>query len=142
MKLGRCFIVIMSLRKILCGLALVSVFHTTVAKVCSPVAAANATIDDSLAINSAIRECGQNGTIILSSPNNYTLRTPIDLSPCKNCDVQIESTVQVADGQWYFWRGIGHIISVTNTSGVRIRSLTGKGVLDGNAEGWFFRSEW
>ncbi|CAI6331576.1 unnamed protein product [Periconia digitata] len=132
----------MALRNILCSLAFVSSSCTVIAKECLPAASGNETGDDSLGINNAIKECGQNGTIVLSSPQGYMLRTPIDLSPCKHCDVQVESLLKVGPGQPRFWIDIGHLIYIANTTGVRLRSVTGDGVIDGNGEEWFNRTEW
>ena len=133
---------IMALQKILCSLALISSLSTVIAKECSPAAGGNETADDSPTINNAIRECGQNGTIILSSPQGYFLRTPIDLSPCNHCDVQIESLLKVGPGQPRFWIDTGHLIYIANTTGVRLRSVMGHGAIDGNGEEWFNRTEW
>ncbi|KAF2875588.1 pectin lyase fold/virulence factor [Massariosphaeria phaeospora] len=97
-------------------------------------------IDDSPAINEALRNCGNGGTIILSSTQIYTIRTPVDFSPCKNCDFQIEGTVLAASDQWDYWQNSANsFFTVANAHGVRIRSVTGKGVVDGNGVGFWGR---
>jgi len=115
---------------------------TAIAKTCSPSAAGYEVIDDAPGINDAIKECGNGGTIILSSSDIYTLRTPVDLSPCKSCELQIESLVQAARFQWDYWKRVGVVLSITNTSGVTIRSVTGNGILDGNAIDYYERNFW
>ncbi|PSN65381.1 pectin lyase-like protein [Corynespora cassiicola Philippines] len=94
-------------------------------------------IDDSPAINSALQTCGDGGTIILPSSSTYSIHTPINFSPCKNCDVQIEGTLLVAPGNWKYWEAQPSVLVLSGVTGARIRSLTGSGLIDGNAVDWY-----
>lgn len=100
---------------------------------CIPLAQGWEAIDDSLAINDALRACGNGGIIKLPSDQVYSIRTPIDFSPCKNCDFQIEGTLIAARGQWDYWNSVDSIFTLAGVKGVRIRSVTGTGLVDGNA---------
>jgi hypothetical protein len=100
---------------------------------CKPLAQGFEAIDDSPAINDALKACGNGGTIVLPANQIYSIRSQIDFSPCKNCEVQIEGRLRVASGLWCYWREVGSTFSMADTTGARIRSVTGKGVVDGNA---------
>lgn len=100
---------------------------------CVPLAQGYEALDDSPIINDALKACGNGGTIVLPADQIYSIRSPIDFSPCKNCDFQIEGTLYVIRGQWDYWRNIGATFKISNVAGARIRSVTGKGLVDGNA---------
>ena len=102
---------------------------------CTPLANGYEMIDDTPAINAALVACGNGGTIILPASETYSIRTPIDFTPCKNCDFQIEGTLIAARGQWDYWndKNTASIWRMDGVKGVRIRSVTGSGVVDGNA---------
>ncbi|KAF2275508.1 pectin lyase-like protein [Westerdykella ornata] len=106
---------------------------------CVPLANGFEAIDDSPAINDALKACGNGGTIVLPADQFYSIRSPIDFTPCKNCDFQIEGQLIVARGQWDYWRygfsngSVPAFFHVPNVHGARIHSVTGKGVIDGNA---------
>jgi len=100
---------------------------------CVPLAQGYETIDDSPAINDALKACGNGGTIVLPADQIYSIRSPIDFSPCNNCDFQIEGRLIVASGQWAYWLSVDSTFSIPNVTGARIRSVTGSGVIDGNA---------
>lgn len=100
---------------------------------CTPIAQGYEMIDDSPAINEALKACGNGGTIVLPEDQTYSIRTPIDFTPCKKCDFQIEGALIVASDEWEYWKGIDSTFTLANVTGARIRSVTGKGVLDGNA---------
>jgi hypothetical protein len=100
---------------------------------CVPLSQGYETIDDSPTINDALKACGDGGTIVLPADQIYSIHSTIDFSPCKNCDFQLEGRLIVASGQWPYWREVGSTFSIANVTGARIRSVTGKGVVDGNA---------
>lgn len=52
--------------------------------------------NDVPAITAALEECGKGGTIHLPSPNIYQIATPIDLSLCHNCTVQVDGTLNIS----------------------------------------------
>jgi len=96
-------------------------------------------IDDAIAINSAIRECGNGGTIILPADNIYSIRSPIDFAGCRSCDVQLEGTLYFSiDANT--WGKQSSYITISNINGARFRSVTGTGVLDGNAQTLYQRT--
>jgi galacturan 1,4-alpha-galacturonidase len=99
-------------------------------------------VDDSPAINQAIADCGAGGTIIVPAGQLYSIRSQIDFTPCKACDFQLEGQFLVSRDQWQYWNGVGSIIKVAGVNGARIRSVTGKGGIDGNAVDYYYRERW
>jgi hypothetical protein len=102
---------------------------------CTPLAQGWEMIDDTPAINAAILACGNGGTIVLPADQIYSIRTPIDFTPCRYCEFQIEGTLLAARGQWDYWnrKDVASIWKMDGVKGVRIRSVTGSGLVDGNA---------
>lgn len=110
---------------------------------CTPLANGFEAIDDSPTINSALQECGNGGTIILPADQIYSIYTPLDFSLCRNCDVQIEGTLVLAASQLPYYADFNRsVFTIANATGVRIRSVTGTGVVDGNALVWYQRPNW
>ncbi|KAF2462953.1 pectin lyase-like protein, partial [Lindgomyces ingoldianus] len=107
--------------------------------VCTPLAQGWEMIDDAPTINDAIASCGNGGTIILPQGQIYSIRSPINFTPCKYCDLQIEGQILVSRDDWAYWAGQDSIFTVAGVKGVMIRSLTGKGVIDGNAIDFYHR---
>ncbi|KAF2739816.1 pectin lyase-like protein [Polyplosphaeria fusca] len=93
--------------------------------------------DDAPAINSAIRNC-RSGTILLPEGQNFSIRSVVDFSPCLGCDIQLEGTLLMSD-DWTAWVDKMAYIYSRGTRGLSIRSLTGKGVINGHAKGWYQR---
>ncbi|KAF2744892.1 glycoside hydrolase family 28 protein [Sporormia fimetaria CBS 119925] len=89
-------------------------------------------LDDAPSINAAIVSCGARGTIIIPANSIFNIRSPIDFTPCQSCDFQIEGTVQVGHGNWGFWAK-KDFFQFKGVKGARVRSVTGTGVVDGNA---------
>jgi galacturan 1,4-alpha-galacturonidase len=90
-------------------------------------------VDDSPTINDAIMKCGNGGSIVLPAGQYYSIHNSIDFSPCKSCDFQIEGTIIVAREQLnYFANYNRSVFTIANATGVRIRSVTGTGTVDGN----------
>jgi galacturan 1,4-alpha-galacturonidase len=100
---------------------------------CRPLAQGYEAVDDSPAINDALKACGNGGTIILPADQMYSIRSPIDFGPCHNCDFQIEGTIIIARGQWSYWNSQDSTFTLAGVKGARIRSVTGTGLIDGNA---------
>jgi galacturan 1,4-alpha-galacturonidase len=102
---------------------------------CTVLANGYEVIDDAPAINAAIKSCGDRGTIVLPQNNNYSIHTPLYFQECKHCDFQLE-------GYLYFTEE--HVFSnhtsfnLTGVQGATIRSLTGKGAINGNAVSWWW----
>ncbi|KAK7192200.1 pectin lyase-like protein [Paraphaeosphaeria sporulosa] len=117
---------------------------------CTPLANGFAAIDDSPAINAALVECGAGGTIVLPADQAYSIFTPLDFSLCRHCDVQIEGTLILAAEQLPYYGTLPYyangatrsVFTIANATGVRIRSVTGSGVVDGNAVSWYQRTKW
>ncbi|KAF2740072.1 pectin lyase-like protein [Polyplosphaeria fusca] len=107
---------------------------------CTAAAQGWETLDDVPAINAAIAECGPTGgTILLDSQNSYSIRSRIDLTSCKQCELQIESQLHVTLNDFDFWWAQGSIFRIAGVDGLTIRSLTGKGLIDGHAQPFYNR---
>lgn len=57
----------------------------------------------------------------------------LDFSSCDDCDFQLEGTLKLSS-DINFWSMHPAIISVKDVSGLKFRSLTGSGVIDGNGQ--------
>ncbi|KAL3457956.1 pectin lyase fold/virulence factor [Aspergillus heterothallicus] len=106
--------------------------------VCTPAAGGSGDIDDVPAIVSAISSCGNGGTIVFPEGRTYYLNTALDLAGCSNCDIQIEGLLKFASDTDY-WNGKTAMINAKNIDGLKIRSLTGNGVIDGNGQNAYDR---
>ncbi|KAF2878501.1 pectin lyase fold/virulence factor [Massariosphaeria phaeospora] len=104
---------------------------------CTPLASGYEAIDDSPAINDALKACGSGGTIVLPADQTYSIYTPIDFTPCKSCDFQIEGQLIIAGNRWEYWAGMDSVFTLSGVHDVRVRSLSGKGLIDGNAIGYY-----
>ncbi|GLI80827.1 hypothetical protein PoHVEF18_009186 [Penicillium ochrochloron] len=102
------------------------------ASTCTPVAGGSSSIDDVPAITSAIASCSS-GTIVIPSGSTYYLNSVLDFAGCSGCDFQVEGLLKFASSTSY-WGGKTAMINVKNINGLKIRSLTGKGVIDGNGQ--------
>ncbi|KAH7120738.1 pectin lyase fold/virulence factor [Dendryphion nanum] len=91
-------------------------------------------LDDSVSINAAIKECGNGGTIILPGDHNYSIRSTINFSPCRDCDVQLEGRLLIAQEGW---DSKTEYISIKGVKGANFRSLSRKGVIDGNTRAYY-----
>ncbi|KAF2727055.1 pectin lyase-like protein [Polyplosphaeria fusca] len=109
---------------------------------CKPLAQGWEQVDDAPAINDALKACGKGGTIVIPADQTYSIRSPIDFSPCKQCDFQIEGTLLSSRDQWNYWyNDVDSIMTFANVHGARVRSITGSGVIDGNAVD-YYNSRW
>ena len=100
--------------------------------ICTPASGATSG-DDAPAIAAAIKSCGAGGTIVLPAGVTYNLKTMLDFTGCVNCDFQIEGLLK-ASGDTTLWDGVKAMLYVGKIAGVKIRSLTGAGVIDGNGQ--------
>ncbi|OQE04754.1 hypothetical protein PENVUL_c030G02100 [Penicillium vulpinum] len=105
----------------------------TRASACTPVAGGSASIDDVPAITSAIAQCGKGGTIVIPAGKTYYLNSVLDFAGCVGCDFQIEGLLKFSSST-AFWEGKTAMINIKNIDGLKIRSLTGSGVIDGNGQ--------
>ncbi|KAJ6134095.1 hypothetical protein N7523_000417 [Penicillium sp. IBT 18751x] len=103
------------------------------ASTCTPKAGGSASIDDVPAITSAIASCGKGGTIVIPSGTTYYLNSVLDFAGCTGCDFQIEGLLKFASNTDY-WEGRTAMINVDDINGIKIRSVSGHGVIDGNGQ--------
>lgn len=101
--------------------------------VCTPSAGGSSSTDDVPAINSALSTCGQGGTIVFPAGVTYYANSVLDLSACAGCDIQLEGLLKFSSSTSY-WSGKTAMILLEKSSGAKIRSLTGSGVIDGNGQ--------
>lgn len=101
--------------------------------VCTPTAGGNSSTDDVPAITEALSSCGNGGTIVFPEGSTYYLNSVLDLSSCSDCDIQVEGLLKFASDTDY-WSGRTAMISVSDVDGLKLRSLTGSGVIDGNGQ--------
>ncbi|KAJ5471222.1 hypothetical protein N7530_008579 [Penicillium desertorum] len=100
---------------------------------CTPAAGGSASIDDVPAITSAIASCGKGGTIVIPAGKTYYLNSPLDFAGCVGCDFQVEGLLKFSSST-DTWEGQTAMINIKNIDGLKIRSLTGNGVIDGNGQ--------
>ncbi|KAJ5113913.1 hypothetical protein N7456_002447 [Penicillium angulare] len=117
-----------------CALALPSTNTLNArASTCTPVAGGSSSTDDVPAITSAIASCGSGGTIVIPADTTYYLNSVLDFAGCSGCDFQIEGLLKFASDTDY-WEGRTAMMNVKNIDGIKIRSVTGSGVIDGNGQ--------
>ena len=100
---------------------------------CTPKAGGSSSTDDVPAIASAIASCGNGGTIVIPSGTTYYLNSVLGFAGCTGCDFQIEGLLKFASDTDY-WKGRTAMINVENINGIKIRSVSGDGVIDGNGQ--------
>ncbi|KAG8622872.1 hypothetical protein KVT40_009383 [Elsinoe batatas] len=100
---------------------------------CTVSSGGTASFDDGPAIAKAVKDCGNGGVIMLSAGTQYMLRSPLDLTGCSGCDVQLEGTIKASDDVAY-WNGKGFMIRINGWTNGKFRSLKGSGVIDGNGQ--------
>ena len=103
------------------------------ASTCTPKAGGSSSTDDVPAITSAIASCGNGGAIVIPSGTTYYLNSVLDFTGCSGCDFQIEGTLKFASDTDY-WEGRKAMMYVEDIDGIKIRSVTGSGVIDGNGQ--------
>ncbi|KAF6804678.1 extracellular exo-polygalacturonase [Colletotrichum sojae] len=96
--------------------------------------AGSATKDDVPAIVDAIKKCGNGGTVVIPRGKTYTIGSVLEFTGCANCDFQLEGTLKVSENFGY-WNGKQSIFNLKKVKGVKIHSLTGSGLIDGNGQG-------
>ncbi|KAJ5127711.1 hypothetical protein N7448_008490 [Penicillium atrosanguineum] len=103
------------------------------ASTCTPKAGGSSSTDDIPAITSAIASCGNGGTIVIPSGSTYYLNSVLDFAGCTGCEFQIEGLLKFSSDTDY-WEGRTAMINVNNIDGIKIRSVSGDGVIDGNGQ--------
>lgn len=97
--------------------------------ICTPDAHADPAVDDTPAINTALKDCGGSGRIVLPANRTYTIGSPIDLSPCQACEFQINSILKLTP-EWSSWYSQSAVFNIKNVTNAIIRSDGGTGVID------------
>lgn len=100
---------------------------------CTPKAGGSESTDDVPAITSAIQSCGNGGMIVIPSDRTYYLNSVLDFSRCSECDFQIEGLLKFSSSTSY-WGGKTAMMNVEDINWIKIRSVTGNGVIDGNRQ--------
>lgn len=92
--------------------------------------------DDAPLIADALRSCGSTGTVHFPANQTFTLRSPLDLLPCRACGIQIDGIVNISP-DWDYWEKQRAALLLNNASNVVISSSEGNvGVIDAQGFGW------
>lgn len=86
--------------------------------------------DDVPAIIAALEECGNGGTIFLPSTNVYQIATPVDLSLCHNCTIQIDATLNISSFKDNSWDNYPAVFLLSGTSNNIL--INGTGIINNN----------
>lgn len=97
---------------------------------CTPVSGGSASIDDVPAIEAAFKSCGAGGIIIIPAGKTYMIRSVLDFTGCVNCEFQIEGTLKMSE-DLTFWNGARRTLYINQITGLKMRSVTGTGLVDG-----------
>jgi len=95
-------------------------------------------VDDVPKIIAALRECGDTGTIIFPAGKTFNIRSPLDLSLCSRCQIQLDGTLKVSE-DWDYWQKQSAAILIPNASNMVFTSSSkddSRGKVDGNDFGW------
>ncbi|KAF2122968.1 pectin lyase fold/virulence factor [Lophiotrema nucula] len=103
---------------------------------CTVLAQGYEVLDDSPAINNALKTCGKGGTILLPQDQAYSIRSPLDFSTCRNCTLLIEGQLYISR-DYDFWARSDSVFTLADVHGVTITSNTRKGLIDGQAIGYY-----
>ncbi|KAJ4292418.1 hypothetical protein N0V90_009080 [Kalmusia sp. IMI 367209] len=100
--------------------------------VCIPVASNLSQPDsgnDIAAIDAALRQCGEGGTILIPSSKLYQIGAPLDLSPCHGCTIQVDGTLNVSTVDKSLWYNQPAIFQLSGASNI---VMNGTGLINGN----------
>jgi galacturan 1,4-alpha-galacturonidase len=98
----------------------------------TPVSGGSSTIDDTPAIESAIK-ANPTGTIVIPSGTTYNIGSQLQFTGCKGCTLQIDGTLLVTVN-FPYWNDKGSIFLMKDITGATIKSSTGEGIIDGNGQ--------
>lgn len=70
---------------------------------------------------------------MIPSGTSYYLNSVLDFAGCVGCDFQVEGLLKFSSSTKY-WEGRTAMMNLKNIKGIKIRSLTGSGVIDGNGQ--------
>ncbi|KAF2652227.1 glycoside hydrolase family 28 protein [Lophiostoma macrostomum CBS 122681] len=88
----------------------------------------SATDDEVPAINSALKECGNGGTIHIPESSVYQVASEVDFSQCHGCTFQVDGTLNIS-ADWKKWTNTHTIFQLSNTRDIKIQ---GTGLINGN----------
>ncbi|KAH8662403.1 glycoside hydrolase family 28 protein [Xylariales sp. PMI_506] len=100
---------------------------------CTPTTYGNSQLDDTPYIEAAFASCGNGGVIVIPAGTTYSIRSMLTITPCTNCDFQIEGTLK-SSTDYTYWSTQPAIIYVNGVKGAKIHSVTGSGVIDGDGQ--------
>lgn len=98
-------------------------------EVCTVESFNNSLVDDVPTIAAALKKCGDGERILLSKDTTYTIRSPLDLSPCKACDFQINGLLKISH-DWDYWAKQTAVFKIPNMTAAIIRSDGNTGIID------------
>lgn len=100
--------------------------HHNKRRICTVISNNDPSRDDAPNIRAALQACGDTGTILLEAEHNYYMHSPIDLSPCKRCQIQIDGRLNLGisnlTSDWNYWQEEPFVFTIANTSNVVITS--------------------
>jgi galacturan 1,4-alpha-galacturonidase len=97
---------------------------------CTVSSLADPLANDVPAITAALQTCGHDGSIVLPENQTFQIRSPIDLSPCRRCNFQIDGTLNVSS-DWGYWQTQNTIFTISNATNAIIDGSK-TGTIDGN----------
>ncbi|PVI05663.1 glycoside hydrolase family 28 protein [Periconia macrospinosa] len=86
--------------------------------------------DDAPAINSALETCAQ-GTTILPGNQTFTIQTPLNLSSCRACNLEINGILALSP-DWNLWKSQPAAIQIPGTTAAVISSGENTGLINAN----------
>lgn len=96
---------------------------------CTPKAGGSATVDDTPAIESAIKAC-PSGNIVIPSGTTYHINSQLSFAGCTGCKFILNGELSVST-DFNYWNNKGEIIYLKNIHGA---TITGSGTINGNGQ--------
>jgi hypothetical protein len=87
--------------------------------------------DDVPAITEALQQCGNGGKVLFPVNQTFHIRSPIDLSSCRICNLQIDGLLSVSP-EWGYWEKQTAVFQLSKTSNAIIYSHGATGIIDAN----------
>ncbi|CAO2658086.1 Nn.00g073460.m01.CDS01 [Neocucurbitaria sp. VM-36] len=92
-------------------------------------------VDDIPNILSALQQCGDTGHIVLPANQTFKIRSPLDLSLCKRCGIDINGILKLSQ-DWDYWEKQSAVSKLSKASNVIISSEGNTDIIDANDFGW------
>jgi hypothetical protein len=90
--------------------------------------------DDVPVITAALHNCGHDGSVVLPENQTFHIRSPLDLSPCRRCNFQINGLLSISS-DWDYWQQQTAVFALSNTTNA-IMDGSKTGSIDANNFGW------